>query len=58
MPPIGMGFWVQNYLNKDSFFGRFSLNIGGICRNWQQIVKMGSFPQKIHHKSGYDDNCR
>ena len=35
------GFLVQNSLNKGPFFGRFSLNMGGFSRNWQNIVKNG-----------------
>ena len=30
------GFLVQNSLNKGSFFGRFSLNMGVLSRNWQK----------------------
>ena len=56
MPPIWVGFWVQNSLNKGPFFGKFSLNMGGLTRNWQKIVKNGEFFAKSHHKSGYDGN--
>ena len=42
-----MCFWVHYSLNKGPFFGRFSLNMGGFSRNWQKIVKMGSFPLKF-----------
>ena len=53
MPPIWMGFWVQNALNKGPFFGRFSLNKGGFSRNWQKIAKKGdSFPSKFIMKEG------
>ena len=41
MLPIWMGFWDQNVLNKGPIFGRFSLNMGGFARNWQNIVKNG-----------------
>ena len=58
MAPIGVGFWVQNSLNKGPFFGRYSLNMGGFSRNWQNIVKSEWFSANIHHKSGYDGNCR
>ena len=58
MPRIWVGFWVQTSLKKGPFFGRFSLNMGGFQRNWQKIVKNGYFSAKIHHKSGYDGNCR
>ena len=57
VPPIWVGFWVQNSLNKGPFFGKFSLNIGGLSRNWEKIVKNGKCSAKIHHKSGYDGNC-
>ena len=52
MPPIWVGFWVQISLNKGPFFGRFSLNMGGLSSNWQNIVKMGSFPPKFIIKVG------
>ena len=41
MPPILVGFWVQDSLDKGTFFGRFSLNIGGFSRIEQKIVKNG-----------------
>ena len=42
------GFWVQNSLYNDPFFGRFSLNMGWFSRNWQNMSKMSSFlPQFI-----------
>ena len=48
MPPIWVGFWVRNSLNKGPFFGRLSLNMGGFSRKWQKIVKiMGGFPPKF-----------
>ena len=53
MPPIWVGFWVRNSLNKDPFSGKVSLNIGGISRigkNCHIVI--------IHHKSGYDGNWR
>ena len=52
------GFLGQNSLNKGPFFGRFSIKMGGLSRNWQKIAKNGSFSTKIHHKSGYDRNFR
>ena len=58
MPPIWVGLWVQNSLTMGPFYGRFSLDIGGFSRNWQKIVKNGQFAAKIHHKSGYDGDCR
>ena len=55
MPSIWVGFWVHNSLDKGSSFGRFSLNMGGLSRNRQKMVKIGT---RIHDKSGYDGNCR
>ena len=53
MPPIWVGFWVQNSLNRGPFFGRFSLNLGGFSRNWQKIVKkIDGFPPKFIIKEG------
>ena len=46
------GFLCPNSLNKDPFFGRFSLNFGGFSRNWQKIAKIGSFPPKFIIKEG------
>ena len=37
---------------------RFSLNIGGLSRNWRRIVKNEWFSAKIAHKSGYDGKFR
>ena len=39
MPPIWVGFWAQNFLNKGPFFGRFSINMGWFSRNWQNLQK-------------------
>ena len=47
MPPIAMGFWAQNSLNRRPFFGRFSINMDGFSRNWQKMSKMDSFPPKF-----------
>ena len=58
MPPIWLGFWVQNSLEKGPFFGRFSINVGGLSRNWRKMVKNGSHFAKIHHKGGYDSKFR
>ena len=58
MPPIWVGFWAQNPLNKGPLFGRFCINMGGLSRNVQKIAKNGSFPAKIHHKKGYDSKFR
>ena len=46
------GFLGQNSIDKGPFFGRFSINMGGISRNWRKIANNGSFSAKIHHKSG------
>ena len=46
------GFLGRNSLDKGPFFGRFSINMGGLSRNWQKIAKMGSFPQKFIIKVG------
>ena len=51
-------FLGQNSLNKGPIFGRFSMKMGGLCRNWRQKAKNGSFSAKIHHKSGYDSKFR
>ena len=65
-PPVGLGLRVrvcaahmggflgQNSLDKGPFCGRFSINMGGLPRNWRKIAKDGSFFAKIHDKSGYD----
>ena len=55
---IWMGFWAQGSLNKGPFFGRFSINMDPLSRNWQKIVKNGWFSAKINHKSGYGGKCR
>ena len=47
MPPIWVGFWPKNSPNKGPFFGRFSINMGGLYRNWQKLSKMGSFPPEL-----------
>ena len=52
MPPIRVGFGAQNSLSKGPFFGRFSINIGGISINWQILSKMDSFPPKFIIKVG------
>ena len=58
MPPIWVGFWAPNSLDKGPFFGRFSLNKGGLSRNWRKIAKNVWFSAKIHHESGYDRKFR
>ena len=52
MPPIWVGFRAPNSLNKRLFFGRFSINKGGLSRNWRKIAKMGGFPPKFIIKVG------
>ena len=47
MPPIWMGFLAQNSPNKDLFFGRFSLDMGGFGRiSQKKQLKMDSLPPK------------
>ena len=46
------GLLGQNSLDKGPFFGRFSINMGGISRNWRKIAKMGHFPPKFIIKVG------
>ena len=41
VPPIWVGIWVQNSLNKGPFSADFPLNLGGFSRNWKRIVKNG-----------------
>ena len=52
--------WVlgRNSLDKGPFFGRFSINMDGLFRNWPKMAKNGSFSAKIYHKSGYDRKFR
>ena len=52
------GYLGQNSPNKGPFFGRFSINMGGLSRHWRKIAKNGSFAAKIHHKIGYDCKFR
>ena len=52
MPPIRVGFWAPNSLNKGPFFGKFSLNNGGLSRNWRKIAKNGWFSAKFIIKVG------
>ena len=51
-PPMWAGFWALNSLNKGPFFGKFSINKGGLPRNWRKIAKMGGFPPKVIIKEG------
>ena len=50
MLPIRVGFWAQNALNEGPILGRYSLNMGGSSRTWQEIFKMGSFQQNASYK--------
>ena len=43
VPPIWVGLWAQNSLNKGPFSGRFSINMDGLSSNWR---RMGRFPPK------------
>ena len=52
MPPLCVGFWVQNSLNKGPFFGRCSLNIGRFSINLKKWSKMVSIPPKFIIKVG------
>ena len=47
------GFLGPKFSKQGSLYGRFSLSIGGLSRNWRKIVKNGWFSTNIHHKSGY-----
>ena len=46
--------WVldRNSLNKGPFFGRFSIDMGGLSRNRRKIAKMGRFPPRFIIKVG------
>ena len=57
MPPIWVGFRVQNSLDKGPFFGKFPLNMSGFARNCEILLTDGKFSAKIHHKNGFDRNC-
>ena len=46
LPPMWVGFWVQNSLNKDPFLGRFSLRVG-FPEIGSKVSGMGSFPRKF-----------
>ena len=51
--PYGWVFGLK-FSKQGSLFGRFSINMGALSRNWQKIAKNGPFFAKILHKSGYD----
>ena len=38
-----VGGFLGPKFSKGPFFGRFSINMGGFCRNWQKIAKNGLF---------------
>ena len=42
VPPIWMGFWVQNSLNKDPFFGRFPYTLVGYPEIGEKYNYLGS----------------
>ena len=46
------GILGRNSLNKGPFFGRKSINMGGLSRNWRKLPKMGRFPPKFIIKVG------
>ena len=46
------GFGAQSSLKKGPFFGRFSINMDGLSRNWRKMAKMGGFPPKSIIKVG------
>ena len=46
------GFLGPKFSKQWSFFARFSLNMVGFSRNWQKIVKIGSFLPKFIIKLG------
>ena len=51
------GFWVQNSLNKGplrQIFLKHGCVFKKLAKNCQKLVVFA----KIHHKSGYDGNCR
>ena len=52
--------WVfgPKFSKQGSLFRQISLNMDGLSRNWQKIVKNGWFSEKIHHKSGYGGKFR
>ena len=50
MPPMWVG---PKFSKKGSLFGRLSLHMVGFSRNWQNIVKMGSFPPKFKKVGRY-----
>ena len=52
--------WVfgPKFCKQGSFFGRFTINMGELSRNWLKIAKNELFSAKIHHKSGHDSKYR
>ena len=52
------GFLGPKFSKQGSLFGRFSINKGGLSRNWRNVAKNEWFSAKIHLKSGYSGNFR
>ena len=52
MAPIWVGFRAPISLNKGPFLGRFSINKGGLSRNWRKKAKIGGFTPKFIIKVG------
>ena len=51
MPPIWVGFGPK-FSKQGSFFGRFSIKMARLSRNWGKLAQNRSFSAKIHHKVG------
>ena len=52
------GFLGPKFSEQGSLFGSFSINMGGLSRNWRKIAKNGPFSAQIYHKSGYESKFR
>ena len=52
MPPIWVGFWARNSLNKGFLFRQIFHKHGWVIQKLAKIVKMGSFPPKFIIKVG------
>ena len=46
------GFLGPKFFNQGPFFGRFSINMGGLSRNWRERAKMGRFQPNFIIKMG------
>ena len=55
--PYGLVFGPK-FSKQGSLFGRFSINMGGLSRNWQKMAKNGPFSAEIHYISGYESKFR